>query len=120
MPRPGAPIVYSVERMAALCHTLLHFDHWRLLSTHTTRVSTSPSWPKWEASAIRVCCHKWSSCLWPPIVSPHLENNLADLHHAAGRPQESMEHLKRAVAIFSEVGADEAARLPEIWKLVSW
>jgi DNA-binding SARP family transcriptional activator len=49
-----------------------------------------------------------------------LENNLADLHHAAGRPQESMEHLKRAVAIFSEVGANEATRLPEIWKLVSW
>jgi tetratricopeptide (TPR) repeat protein len=49
-----------------------------------------------------------------------LENNLADLHHAAGRSQESMEHLKRAVSIFSEVGADEATRLPEIWKLVSW
>jgi tetratricopeptide (TPR) repeat protein len=49
-----------------------------------------------------------------------LENNLADLHHAAGRPAESMEHLKRAVTIFSEVGADEATRLPEIWKLVSW
>jgi DNA-binding SARP family transcriptional activator/predicted ATPase len=49
-----------------------------------------------------------------------LENNLADLHHAAGRRDESMEHLKRAVAIFSEVGADEATRLPEIWKLVSW
>jgi DNA-binding SARP family transcriptional activator len=49
-----------------------------------------------------------------------LENNLADLHHAAGRTDESMEHLKRAVAIFSEVGADEATRLPEIWKLVSW
>jgi DNA-binding SARP family transcriptional activator len=49
-----------------------------------------------------------------------LENNLADLHHAAGRRQESMEHLKRAVAIFSEVGADDATRLPEIWKLVSW
>jgi hypothetical protein len=31
-----------------------------------------------------------------------------------------MDHLKRAVAIFSEVGADEATRLPEIWKLVSW
>jgi DNA-binding SARP family transcriptional activator len=49
-----------------------------------------------------------------------LENNLADLHHAAGRPEESMDHLKRAVAIFSEVGADEATRLPEIWKLVTW
>jgi hypothetical protein len=31
-----------------------------------------------------------------------------------------MAHLKRAVTIFSEVGADEATRLPEIWKLVSW
>ncbi len=49
-----------------------------------------------------------------------LENNLADLHHAAGDETESMAHLKRAVTIFREVGADEAARLPEIWKLVSW
>jgi DNA-binding SARP family transcriptional activator len=49
-----------------------------------------------------------------------LENNLADLHHAAGRTEDAMEHLKRAVAIFTEVGADEATRLPEIWKLVSW
>ena len=49
-----------------------------------------------------------------------LENNLADLHHAAGDEDDAMIHLKRAVAIFSEVGADEATRLPEIWKLVSW
>jgi hypothetical protein len=49
-----------------------------------------------------------------------LENNLADLHHAAGADDEAMIHLKRAVAIFTEVGADEATRLPEIWKLVSW
>jgi DNA-binding SARP family transcriptional activator len=49
-----------------------------------------------------------------------LENNLADLHHAAGHEADAMVHLKRAVAIFSEVGADEATRLPEIWKLVSW
>jgi DNA-binding SARP family transcriptional activator/predicted ATPase len=49
-----------------------------------------------------------------------LENNIADLHHAAGCPDEAMVHLKRAVAFFSEVGADEATRLPEVWKLVSW
>ena len=49
-----------------------------------------------------------------------LENNLADLHHAAGHRDDSMAHLKRAVTIFREVGADDAARLPEIWKLVSW
>jgi tetratricopeptide (TPR) repeat protein len=49
-----------------------------------------------------------------------LENNLADLHHAAGNDDDAMDHLKRAVSLFSEVGADEATRLPEIWKLVSW
>jgi tetratricopeptide (TPR) repeat protein len=49
-----------------------------------------------------------------------LENNLADLLHAAGDEDEAMVHLKRAVAIFTEVGADEATRLPAIWKLVSW
>ena len=49
-----------------------------------------------------------------------LENNLADLHHAAGRAEEAMDHLKRAVAIFAEVGVDDDERLPEIWKLVSW
>jgi len=49
-----------------------------------------------------------------------LENNLADLHHVAGDEDNAMIHLKRAVAIFSEVGADEATRLPAIWKLVSW
>jgi tetratricopeptide (TPR) repeat protein len=49
-----------------------------------------------------------------------LENNLADLHHEAGRADDAMDHLKRAVGIFTEVGADEATRLPEIWKLVSW
>jgi DNA-binding SARP family transcriptional activator len=49
-----------------------------------------------------------------------LENNLADLYHATGGDDEAMMHLKRAVAIFTEVGADEATRLPEIWKLVSW
>jgi DNA-binding SARP family transcriptional activator/predicted ATPase len=49
-----------------------------------------------------------------------LENNLADLLHATGDDDNAMTHLKRAVAIFTEVGADEATRLPEIWKLVSW
>ncbi len=49
-----------------------------------------------------------------------LENNLADLHHAAGDEAEAMNHLKRAVAQFAEVGGDEASRLPEIWKLASW
>ncbi len=54
--------------------------------------------------------HRWAA----------LENNLADIAHAAGDADASMAHLKRAVAIFSEIEADDATRLPEIWKLVSW
>ena len=48
-----------------------------------------------------------------------LENNLADIDRAAGDGEASMEHLKRAVSIFAEVEADDATRMPEIWKLVS-
>ena len=49
-----------------------------------------------------------------------LENNLADLHHALGDEAAAMSHLKRAVTLFRDVGADDATRLPEIWKLVNW
>ena len=42
-----------------------------------------------------------------------LRNNLADLLHAAGREEESMERLKKAVAIFAEFGEDGASQ-PEI------
>ncbi|MFL6061383.1 MAG: ATP-binding protein, partial [Marmoricola sp.] len=44
-----------------------------------------------------------------------LENNLADLHHAMGDEESAMTHLKRAVTLFRDVGADDATRLPEIW-----
>ncbi len=49
-----------------------------------------------------------------------LDNNMADLLHAAGRREQSMAHLKRAVATFSAIDADETTRQPEVWKLVSW
>jgi DNA-binding SARP family transcriptional activator/Tfp pilus assembly protein PilF len=49
-----------------------------------------------------------------------LENNLADLFHDSGQPDRAMEHLKRATAIFAEVGADPHGPLPEVWKLVEW
>ncbi len=48
-----------------------------------------------------------------------LHNNLADLLHAAGREEESMAHLREAVAIFAEVG-EPGEMQPEIWKLVEW
>ncbi len=49
-----------------------------------------------------------------------LENNLADLLRAVGRQDEAMEHLKRAVAIFADVGGRPDELEPEIWKLVEW
>jgi DNA-binding SARP family transcriptional activator/tetratricopeptide (TPR) repeat protein len=48
-----------------------------------------------------------------------LHNNLADLLHAAGRREDAMAQLKRAVAIFAEVGA-EGEPQPEVWKLARW
>ncbi|NJN97365.1 MAG: tetratricopeptide repeat protein [Anaerolineales bacterium] len=49
-----------------------------------------------------------------------LHNNLADLFHAAGRTEPAMTHLKQAVTIFAEIGAEAGAPQPEIWKLVEW
>jgi len=49
-----------------------------------------------------------------------LENNLADLLRAKGLGDEAMEHLKRAVAIFAEVGGQPGELQPEIWKLIEW
>jgi DNA-binding SARP family transcriptional activator/tetratricopeptide (TPR) repeat protein len=49
-----------------------------------------------------------------------VENNLADLLHAAGRESASMDHLKRAVALFADVGGRPGELEPEIWKLATW
>ena len=49
-----------------------------------------------------------------------LENNLADLLHADGRADEAMDHLKRAVALFAEIGGRPGELQPEVWKLVEW
>ena len=50
-----------------------------------------------------------------------LHNNLADLYHAAGQGEAAMRHLKQAVTIFAQVGADEGEKpRPEIWKLSEW
>lgn len=49
-----------------------------------------------------------------------LHNNLADLFHAAGQTEMAMTHLKQAVRIFAEIGAEAGAPQPEIWKLVEW
>lgn len=49
-----------------------------------------------------------------------LRNNLADLLHAAGQRETSLEQLKQAVSAFAEVGIDSGEWQPEIWKLTEW
>jgi tetratricopeptide (TPR) repeat protein len=49
-----------------------------------------------------------------------IENNLADLLQRTGHPDEAMEHLKSAVAVFAEIGGRPDELEPEIWKLVEW
>ena len=39
--------------------------------------------------------------------------------NATGRRADAMRHLKRAVALFSEIEAP-GEREPEVWKLVAW
>jgi DNA-binding SARP family transcriptional activator len=49
-----------------------------------------------------------------------VENHLADMLHEAGRPDDSMVHLKRAVALFADVGEGAPERDPGIWALAAW
>jgi hypothetical protein len=49
-----------------------------------------------------------------------VENHLADMLHEAGRPDESMVHLKRAVALFAEIGEGTPEPDPGIWTLAAW
>jgi DNA-binding SARP family transcriptional activator/tetratricopeptide (TPR) repeat protein len=49
-----------------------------------------------------------------------IENHLADMLHEAGRSDESMDHLKRAVALFAEVGEGAPEHDPGIWMLAAW
>jgi DNA-binding SARP family transcriptional activator/tetratricopeptide (TPR) repeat protein len=46
-----------------------------------------------------------------------VENHLADLLHGAGRDDDAMPHLHRAVEAFAEVGGDPADPDPGIWML---
>ncbi len=49
-----------------------------------------------------------------------LQNNLADLFHAAGDSEAAMSHLKQSVSIYAEIGVEAGTYRPEIWMLVEW
>ncbi|HET9347332.1 MAG TPA: tetratricopeptide repeat protein, partial [Candidatus Limnocylindrales bacterium] len=48
-----------------------------------------------------------------------VENHVADILHAAGRDDESLEHLRRAVAAFAEVDGDPLDPDPGVWMLAA-
>jgi DNA-binding SARP family transcriptional activator/tetratricopeptide (TPR) repeat protein len=49
-----------------------------------------------------------------------VENHVADICHDAGFVEESMSHLKRAVALFAEIGGGAPEPEPGIWALAAW
>lgn len=49
-----------------------------------------------------------------------LRNNLADVLHKAGRGDEAMEELKRAVAAFAMIGGEGEDLYPGVWSLAEW
>jgi len=55
---------------------------------------------------------------YDPRVLPQLVAGI-DALHAAGRRDEALEELRKAVTIFAEVGRPGGME-PEIWKLVDW
>jgi DNA-binding SARP family transcriptional activator len=49
-----------------------------------------------------------------------LHNHLSDLFHVMGRHELAMDHLKRAVTLFAQIGIDGTELQPEVWKLTEW
>lgn len=49
-----------------------------------------------------------------------LHSNLADLLHETNQPEAAIEHLKKSVVIFAEIGENAEDLKPEVWKLVDW
>lgn len=49
-----------------------------------------------------------------------LRDQLAQVLHDAGRPEEAMEELKWAVAIFADIGVEAGSIQTEVWRLSEW
>jgi tetratricopeptide (TPR) repeat protein len=75
-------------------------------------------------SALRLCAQKGDRHREAALL-----NNLADLLHRSGQSEAAMQHLKKAVVIFAEIGQADlrpgpagpaVATSAEIWKLTEW
>ena len=49
-----------------------------------------------------------------------LRDQLAQVLHGLGRHDEAMEELKRAVAIFADIGVEGGSIQTEVWRLSEW
>ena len=49
-----------------------------------------------------------------------LRDQLAQVLHGLGRHEEAMEELKRAVAIFADIGVEGGSIQTEVWRLSEW
>ena len=49
-----------------------------------------------------------------------LRDQLAQVLHDLGRRDEAMEELKRAVAIFADIGVEGGSIQTEVWRLSEW
>jgi tetratricopeptide (TPR) repeat protein len=98
LPDPGA-------RVAAL-HNLA-FVHW-----HDGDIEEAS---RLSAEALALCASQGDR-----HREAALHNTMADLLHASGSSEEAMDHLKRAVTIYAEIGVEAGAVRPEVWKLTEW
>jgi tetratricopeptide (TPR) repeat protein len=49
-----------------------------------------------------------------------LHSNIADLLHKSNKPEAAIEHLKKSVVIFTEIGGQAKDLNPAVWMLVDW
>ena len=49
-----------------------------------------------------------------------LRDQLANVLHGLGRHDDAMEELKRAVAIFADIGVEGGSIQTEVWRLSEW
>jgi predicted ATPase/DNA-binding SARP family transcriptional activator len=66
-------------------------------------------------NALRVCRQVGDRHLEAAV-----ENHIADLLHAGGREDAALDHLRRAVEAFAEVGGNRPDPDPGIWMLAAW
>ena len=100
---------HALQRASGSARACRASSGWRSCATRCASATTGvacrrtrpgcprrPSWSKWAASAVSVCCQKRSSCLWPPMRQPELEDRVAGAHQHLGLGDRVVVDLGRA------------------------